>query len=61
MAYQEIAESLEKSGKTHVANIQDLLKPYLFQYFLQRLNAAIISSSDAWGCWIIQEHTTKKL
>ena len=49
IAYLEIAEKLEKSGKTHVANIQDLLKPYLFQNYLQYLNVTITSISDAWG------------
>ena len=34
MAYLEIAEKLENSGKIHIANIHNLLKPYLFQYFL---------------------------
>ena len=28
MAYLEIAEKLHKSGKTHAANIKNLLKPY---------------------------------
>jgi len=31
MAYLEIGEKLEKTGKTSVANIENLLKPYLFQ------------------------------
>ena len=49
VAYPEIAERLKKSGKTNVANIQNLLEPYLFPYFFQHLNVAIISPSDAWG------------
>ena len=47
--YLEIAERLKESGKTNVANIQDLLEPYLFPYFFQHLNVTIISASDAWG------------
>ena len=31
MAYLEIAEKLDKSGKAYVANIQNLLKQYLLQ------------------------------
>ena len=52
MAYLGIAERLKESGKTNVANIQDLLEPYLFPYFFQHLNATIISPSGAWsvGC-----------
>ena len=38
IAYLEIAERLKESGKTNVANIQDLLEPYLFPYFFQHLN-----------------------
>ena len=49
IAYLEIAERLKESGKTNVANIQDLLEPYLFRYFFQHLNVTIISASDAWG------------
>ena len=49
MAYLEIAERLKESGKTNVANIHDLLEPYLFPYFFQHLNVTIISASDAWG------------
>ena len=30
MAYLGIAERLKESGKTNVANIEDLLEPYLF-------------------------------
>ena len=39
IAYLEIAERLKESGKTNVANIQDLLEPYLFPYCVQHLNA----------------------
>ena len=49
IAYREIAERLKESGKTNVANIQELLDPYLFPYFFQHLNVTIISASDAWG------------
>ena len=49
VAYLEIAERLNKSGKTNVANIQNLLEPCLFSYIFQHLNVAIISPSDAWG------------
>ena len=35
MPYLEIGEKLDKSGKTRIANIDNLLKPYSFQYFLQ--------------------------
>ena len=49
MAYLGIAERLKESGKTNVANIQDLLEPYLFPYFFQHLNVTIISPSGAWG------------
>ena len=49
MANLEIAERLKKSGKTNVANIQDLLEPYLFPYFFQHLNVTIISPFDAFG------------
>ena len=49
IAYLEIAERLKESGKTNVANIQDLLEPYLFPYFVQHLNVPIMSASDAWG------------
>ena len=43
VAYLEIAEKLEKSGKTNVANIENLLGLYLFHCFLHCLN-------DTWGC-----------
>ena len=52
MAYLEIIEKLEKSGKIHIANIQDLLKPYLFQNILQYLIVTITFTSDAWGSWV---------
>ena len=35
IAYLEIGEKFEKSGKTHDTNIENLLKLYLFQYLLQ--------------------------
>ena len=49
IAYLEIAERLKEPGKTNVANIQDLLEPYVFPYFFQHLNVIIISASDVWG------------
>ena len=52
MAYLELAEIFAKSGKIHAANIQNLLKSYLFQYFLHYLHDAITSSSGAWGFWV---------
>ena len=54
MAYLELAENFAKSGKIHAANIQNLLKSYLFQYFLHYLHDAITSSSGAWGFWVSQ-------
>ena len=47
MAYLEIAEKLDKSGKAYVANIQNLLKQYLLQYLIQNLNVTITPSSVA--------------
>ena len=47
MAYLEIAEKLDKSGKAYVANIQNLLKQYLLQYPIQNLNVTITPSSVA--------------
>ena len=49
VAYLEIAERLKNSDKTNVANIQNLLEPYLFPYIFQHLNVTIISPSDALG------------
>ena len=46
MAYLEIAERLQKLCKMHVVNIQDRLKPYLFQYFLRHLTVTIISQIE---------------
>ena len=48
MAYLEIAERLKTSGKKNVANVQDLLEPYLFPHFFQHLNVTIICPSDTW-------------
>ena len=49
MAYLEIKEKLEISGKAHVANNQHLLKPHLFWNFLQYLNVTITSLTEASG------------
>ena len=61
MAYLEIAEKLEKSGKAHVANIQNLLKPYLFQNLLQYLNVTITFTSDAWDVRYYKFQSGRKL
>ena len=61
MAYLEIAERLKKSGKKHVANVQDLLEPYLFPYFFQHLNITIISPSDARGVGCHKFQRVRKL
>ena len=47
MAYLEIAEKFDKSGKAYVATIQNLLKHYLLQYLIQNLNVTITPSSVA--------------
>ena len=47
MAYLEIAEKLDKSGKAYVANSQNLLKQYLLQYLIQNVNVTITPSSVA--------------
>ena len=44
MAYLEIAEKLDKSGKAYVANSQNLLKQYLLQYLIQNVNVTITPS-----------------
>ena len=47
MAYLEIAEKLDKSGKAYVANIQTLLTQYVLQYLIQNVNVTITPSSVA--------------